>query len=380
MNLMPTQNQNLPDTVSIMPQTDNGADTPVQMNVQTGTEGLIDDVANDATENNTSTTDASTTPSTSVRDAFAALLNSAKHDEPPRTQEQNTQPLESTAQNTSEGAAASSSLETEVDAQQEMSEPITQNAFNAPLDKESMRSILQEELQKAIDQGKVPAVSQQTLAADISDGNHEIEVQETTSEEPTLDLAEYIKSDDFYSKFSDDPGAAIMEVAESMSNQKNAELQKQLKPLLEQSKTIEKNRRVQDAIRQFADRGYNDFGKYRQSMVDYLKQGDFDMEDPNAYELAYNRAKVNDLEQLNAQLKATQGRTLADYVSDPASRETMAQDENVKRIVINEYLKNLSSGEKPQVISDSTSNTPTGNAPVKAKSFKEAGEMFKRMF
>ena len=377
---MPTQNQNLPDTVSIMPQTDNGADTPVQMNVQTGTEGLIDDVANDATENNTSTTDASTTPSTSVRDAFAALLNSAKHDEPPRTQEQNTQPLESTAQNTSEGAAASSSLETEVDAQQEMSEPITQNAFNAPLDKESMRSILQEELQKAIDQGKVPAVSQQTLAADISDGNHEIEVQETTSEEPTLDLAEYIKSDDFYSKFSDDPGAAIMEVAESMSNQKNAELQKQLKPLLEQSKTIEKNRRVQDAIRQFADRGYNDFGKYRQSMVDYLKQGDFDMEDPNAYELAYNRAKVNDLEQLNAQLKATQGRTLADYVSDPASRETMAQDENVKRIVINEYLKNLSSGEKPQVISDSTSNTPTGNAPVKAKSFKEAGEMFKRMF
>lgn len=380
---METQNQNLSNTVSIMPQTDNGANTPVQMNVQTGTEGLIDDVANNATENNTSTTDASTTPSTSVRDAFAALLNSAKHDEPPKTQEQNTQPLESTAQNTSEGAAASSTLETGetgVNTQVETNEPITQNAFNAPLDKESMRSILQEELQKAIDQGKVPAVSQQTFAADISDGNHTVEVQEITSEEPTLDLAEYIKSDDFYSKFSDDPGAAIMEVAESMSNQKNAELQKQLKPLLEQSKVIEKNRRVQDAIKQFADRGYNDFGKYRQSMVDYLKQGDFDMEDPNAYELAYNRAKVNDLEQLNAQLKTTQGRTLADYVSDPASRETMAQDENVKRIVINEYLKNLSSGEKPKVISDSTSNTPTGNAPVKAKSFKEAGEMFKKMF
>ena len=114
-------------------------------------------------------------------------------------------------------------------------------------------------------------------------------------------------------------------------------------------------------------------------MLRFLKSGDYAMDDPEAYEKAYNSAKINKLEALNRQLAETQGRTLADYMKDESSLGQMAQNDQVKKMVIEEYLKELSGGGKPQVINDSTGNHPSAISSSKAGSIDEAAKMFKKM-
>lgn len=369
---MPTEDQNtMPTAASVMPEANaQGEQTPVPMNVQTGSPDLIDDVSDGANATAEAPMDSRVNNMADAKMAFAQLLAAAS--------QQNAQPEASPAP---ENPDTTPEIPSQPEPTPDATAPMQQSAFE-PMSKDSLREMLQEELQKAIAEGRAPNASREDMAGDMT-GNIE-PAEPLSNEQPSFNMPD-ITSDEFYSKISDDPGSAIMEVAEAIAAQKVAELQGRLQPLLDQSEMVQRNQRVQDAIKTFSDRGYDDFGRYRESMVNYLKQGDFNMEDPNAYELAYNRAKASELQSLNQQLSQqltesqSQGRALVDYMQDPESINQMAQNEDVKKAVINEYLRGLSTGEKPQIISDATSNTPSGIAPQSPKSFREAGEMFKRM-
>lgn len=185
-----------------------------------------------------------------------------------------------------------------------------------------------------------------------------------------------IESDEFYEQFTDNPGMAIMDIANAIAAEKIGELIHQIQPLIDESNKVQFRNRVQDAIKSFTADGHEDFSNYRDDMVAYLNEKDLPMDDPASYERAYNNAKISALERMNQQLTETQGRTLADYMSDDSSFNEITSNSKVKERIISDYLNELSNGASPQVISSSSGNAPDATEPKKASSIKEAGKMF----
>lgn len=185
-----------------------------------------------------------------------------------------------------------------------------------------------------------------------------------------------INSDEFFERFTDNPGEAIMDIANAIAANKVGELTQQIQPLIDESNKVQFRNKVQDAIRDFSMNGHEDFPQYREDMVAYLNESNLPMDDPTSYERAYDKARISSLERMNQQLTETQGRTLADYMSDDDSISQMSQNDKVRERVINDYLNQLSNGESPQVITDSAGNSPVASEPKRASSMKDAGKMF----
>lgn len=185
-----------------------------------------------------------------------------------------------------------------------------------------------------------------------------------------------ITSDEFYERFTENPGQAILDIANAIAADKVGELTQQIQPLVDESKRVQFRNRVQDAIRDFSANGHQDFPQYREEMVAFLNGSDLPMDDPTSYERAYDKARISSLEKMNQQLTETQGRTLADYMSDDDSIDQMSQNDKVREKVINDYLNRLSNGETPQVITDSAGNAPVATEPKKAGNLKDASKMF----
>lgn len=185
-----------------------------------------------------------------------------------------------------------------------------------------------------------------------------------------------INSDEFFERFTDNPGQAIMDIANAIAADKIGELTQQIQPLVDESNRVQFRNRVQDAIKNFTANGHEDFPQYREEMVAFLDGSDLPMDDPASYERAYDKAKISSLERMNQELTRTQGRTLADYMSDDDAVGQMSQNDRVRERVINDYLNRLSNGESPQVITDSAGNAPTATEPKRAGTLKDAGKMF----
>jgi len=183
-----------------------------------------------------------------------------------------------------------------------------------------------------------------------------------------------INSDDFYEKFTENPGQAILDVAEALSEKKVRGLTDRLKPFLDESDRMNRQQKATDAIRQFAENGHDDFEDYRDDIINYLRDRQLATDDPTSYEHAYNHAKASRFDQMrNAPA------SLDDYFADPESVKKMAGNDQLKKMIIAEYLNGLNNGQSPQVISGGSSSSPNATGKNSINSIKQAGKMWQQM-
>lgn len=362
---------------------------------------LIDEVTGSGIDPNTnqpiSNNNDGGNPMQSARNAFAAAFNNAQNPTPPMPQQgmgQQTAPPMGTPQAPQPAPQAPPMGMQQGQPTQDMNAPVTQNS---PMpDMNMIRSMAENAVNQAVANGQLPDLTANDFAANANYGMPNTEdvgatppnpMEGVNGEVPTspegmeidtvvMNGIPDINSDEFFESFTDNPGQAILDIANAMAAQKVGELTQQIQPLIDESNKVQFRNRVQDAIRSFSENGHEDFSQYREGMVDFLNGSDLPMDDPVSYERAYDKAKISALEKMNQELTRTQGRTLADYMSDDDSIDQISQNEKVRGKVINDYLTRLSNGETPQVITESAGNSPVATEPKRADSMKEAGKMF----
>lgn len=222
------------------------------------------------------------------------------------------------------------------------------------------------------------------ISANLATASQTAEVEPEISE-PEFDVT----SDEFYNKFSNNPGEAIMEVATHIAQRQIAankaefesrqhELEEKMQPFLEESERVRQRNASVDAMKQFLTKGegrYNDFSEYSPQIAQIMRAEQMDFSDPRSFETAYLMAKLPIMQQHLQAAEAQRGKSLADYLSEEASINEIVQNPTVKQQVINSYLRSLQNGSSPQVITNGA-NSPVGTVPTTAKSFKEARNFF----
>lgn len=332
------------------------------MNVQMDS-GLIDEGVAGA-ENSTETPASTGNDSMlDAKNAFAALLS----------KEGNVQPNEPTQPN-EPVQPQNASLNTDLP---DISS-VLPNGGTEPQNGMPVMPELSEIIKDAVAQGMRQGIISDSSIPDVANAL----TPEPTSEpeyDEEFEMPDF-ESDEFYAQFTDNPGKTMADLAQRAADQREKVLLQKLKPLLDQSEQMMANQKIQEAIQQFATQGITDLADYKDDMVAIIRENGYPTDEVNSYNLAYGKAKSSRLEALNAELRATQGRTLADYMDDEESISQMAQNEKVKQQVIQEYLSGLSNGKSPQVISDGAGVSPAAIKPTKASNFREASEMFRKLF
>jgi hypothetical protein len=356
---------------------------------------LIDEVTGSGIDPNTNQPISNENPMQSARNAFAQAFNNAQNPTPPMPQQQNVPPQTVPPMGMpSQPPAPQPPMGMQPPGQMGMSQP---GMGNTPMpDMNTIQSLAENAVNQAVANGQLPDLTANDIAANANYGMPNIVdsggtppnpmegvdgTLPTTPEGNEIDTVMTngipdINSDEFFESFTDNPGQAILDIANAMAAQKVGELTQQIQPLIDESNKVQFRNRVQDAIRSFSENGHQDFSQYKQGMVDFLNGSDLPMDDPVSYERAYDKAKISALEKMNQELTKTQGRTLADYMSDDDSIDQISQNEKIRGKIINDYLNGLSNGETPRVITESSGNSPVATEPKRAGSMKEAGKMF----
>lgn len=366
---------------------------------------LIDEVTGSGIDPNTNqpiSNNDGGNPMQSARNAFAQAFNEAQNPTPPMPPQgmtPQTPPMNQPAPQPAPSPAPSvppMGMQTPV-GQPGQIDPNAPGNVSAPMpDMNMIRSMAENAVNQAVANGQLPDLTANDLAANANYGMPNMDAAAGEQPNPmegvdgtvpgtpegieidtvVTNRIPDINSDEFFESFTDNPGQAILDIANAMAAQKVGELTQQIQPLIDESNKVQFRNRVQDAIKSFSENGHEDFSQYRQGMVDFLNGSDLPMDDPVSYERAYDKAKISALEKMNQELTRTQGRTLADYMSDDDSINQISQNEKVRGKVINDYLNRLSNGETPQVITESSGNSPVATEPKRAGSMKEAGKMF----
>ncbi len=238
----------------------------------------------------------------------------------------------------------------------------------APQESRSIEDIVSEAVQKILTQGQ--------------DGQTELEAEsETEAPDNTPDelVIPDINSDEFYEQFTENPGAAIQSIADAMAEQKLREFKAQIQPLIDQSDQMREQQKATDAIRRFAENGYDDFNDYKDDIVNFMNERGLAIDDPRSYESAYNFSKARKLQAQNDELKQLNSKTLDDYLNDQDSIDKMSTNDQVKKLVIEKYLKSLKDGQSPQVITGGSGHSPNASSGKDIGSIKEAGRLFSQM-
>ena len=208
---------------------------------------------------------------------------------------------------------------------------------------------------------------------------------EAQSEEQNPEAADEIvipdiNSDEFYEQFTENPGEAIQKIADAMSEKKLREFKAQIQPLIEQSDQLRNQQKATEAIRKFAENGYDDFQDYKDDIVRFMQERGLAIDDPANYESAYNFSKARRLQAENDGLRQQNSKTLDDYLNDSDSLNKMSANEQVKRMVIEQYLKSLQDGQSPQIITGGANNSPNATPKNEIGSIKEATRLFRQSF
>lgn len=396
-NQMNDSNIGLPQQQNGAPQpgaADGGADPAVNtdgvndVNVQQQNAGLIDDVTDGNFETGTNQQ-----PINSLDDANNAFLRilqggsaaEGTGEQPvtepvPNGTEGNagTEPTASEGTNNSDPTAGPTATGTE---------PNTIPPINAGLDESQIQSMINDAIQREIENGNLADLSAQDMTSQLnglykqqqleSAANNEPQPQD----EPELD----VNSDEFFEMFSENPTEAIDKLTNARVQQKLAPLLEKLEPLLEQSQRAQENKNIIDTIKAFGSE-HPDFGEYNDDMIKILNEGNFPKNDINSYRNAYQTAKNNRLarkvEQLQNQLAESEqnrGKSLDDYLKDAGSFDSLRHNEELKKAIVEDYIKDLSKGGTPQMISSGGSAQPNAMPADKPKDFRDAGEKFKKM-
>ena len=402
---MPTDNNNanqMNDSNIGLPQQQNGAPQPVaadggadpavntdgvnDVNVQQQNAGLIDDVTDGNFETGTNQQ-----PINSLDDAnnaFLRILQGGGMEE--GTGEQ---PVTEPAPNgapTGEGPTAAegaNNSDPTTEPTATGTEPNTNPPINAGLDESQIQSMINDAIQREIKNGNLADLSAQDMTAQLNGLDKQQPLESAADnepqpqDEPELD----VNSDEFFEMFSENPTEAIDKLTNARVQQKLAPLLERLEPLLEQSQRAQENKNIIDTIKAFGSE-HPDFGEYNDDMIKILNEGDFPKNDINSYRNAYQTAKNNRLagqvEQLQnrlAESEQNRGKSLDDYLGDTDSFNLLRQNEELKKAIIEDYIKDLSKGGAPQMISSGGSAQPNAMPADKPKDFRDAGEKFKRM-
>lgn len=369
------------------------------INVQRQDAGLIDDVTDGNFETNTNNNQ----PINSLDDASNAFLrmlqggNSSNADNSNADDNVNAEDSASATatEPTANGETNNNSDDNTQEPQTDDTKPDTKPQPNVGLDESHIQSLINDAIQREIQNGNLPDLSAQDMTSKLANLGQQQQQQtmnntadegtqqhaDKKEEEPDID----INSDEFFEMFTENPTEAIDKLTNVRVQQKLAPILEELEPLLEQSKKAQENKNIIDTVKAFGSE-HPDFGEYNDDMLKILNEGNFPKNDINSYRNAYQTAKNNRLagqvEQLQNQLAESEqnrGKTLDDYLGDTDSFNSLRQNENLKKAIIEDYIKALSKGGQPQMISSGGSTQPNAMPADKVNNFREAGEKFKTM-
>ena len=314
---------------------------------QEGPEDLIDAVSDGTATDTNGKPFANTLKS--AKEAFAQMLQQAENGETPE---------QTPSMSGNPAVTEVTQPETIQPGEGDNAEP---EAEGAPTEQKSIESIVSEAVNRILGQNGQP--------------ESEAESEENNPEADEIQIPD-INSDEFYEQFTENPGAAIQSIADAMAEQKLRDFKSQIQPLIEQSDQLRQQQRATDAIRKFAENGYEDFNEYRDDIVKFMQDRNLAIDDPANYENAYNYSKARKLQAVNDQLKQNQSKTLADYFGDADALSQMSANDQVKKMVIEQYLKSLKDGQSPQVITGGPGSSPNASPKNEISSIKEAGRLF----
>lgn len=182
--------------------------------------------------------------------------------------------------------------------------------------------------------------------------------------------------DEFMEKFTENPVKAVMELADKIADKKATEqvmsLVEKMKPLLDQSEQMMFQNKVKETIAEFmSDEEYSDAQNYFHQMAEIIKNQNLPQDDVNTFKNVYKDVALRDL-------RANKGKSLEDYMSDDAEISKIINNPKVQEMVIKDYLNKISSGAKPQVITNNGSSTPIATPPNEFKTFEDARKAFRQ--
>lgn len=350
------------------------------VNVQQQDAGLIDDVTNGNFTNVTNDQ-----PINSLDDASNAFLRMLQGGGE-GTADAQTEPAAQPDEGVTDGQAATG--ETSSDSEGEPA-PITESnttpTATEGINESQIQSMINDAIQREIQNGNLQDLSAQDMTAQLGGDNQQKTLESAANDgqqgEPDID----INSDEFFEMFTENPTEAIDKLTNARVRQELAPILKELEPLLEQSKKAQENKNILDTVKAFGNE-YPDFKDYNDDMIKILNEGDFPKNDINSYRNAYQTAKNNRLasqvEQLQNQLAESEqnrGKSLNDYLGDSDSFNSLRNNEDLKKAIIEDYIKDLSKGGTPQMISSGGSAQPSAMPADKVNDFREASEKFKMM-
>lgn len=368
--------QNVGDAAAPNPATDGVND----VNVQQQDAGLIDDVTNGNFTNITNDQ-----PINSLDDASNAFLRMLQGGGEGAADAQ-TEPTAQPDEGATEGQTAAEGANSDTEGNTApTTEPNTIPTAAEGINESQIQSMINDAIQREIQNGNLQDLSAQDMTAQLGDENQQQPIDSAADNdqqsEPDID----INSDEFFEMFTENPTEAIDKLTNARVRQELAPILKELEPLLEQSKKAQENKNILDTVKAFGNE-YPDFKDYNDDMIKILNEGDFPKNDINSYRNAYQTAKNNRLasqvEQLQNQLAESEqnrGKSLNDYLGDSDSFNSLRNNEDLKKAIIEDYIKDLSKGGAPQMISSGGSAQPSAMLADKVNDFREASEKFKMM-
>jgi hypothetical protein len=201
------------------------------------------------------------------------------------------------------------------------------------------------------------------------------QVPQTEGEpEPQNNVPE-IDDDEFMERFSENPVQAVMELANRIADDKvKAEitsLGEKIQPLLDESEKIAFQNKVKETVMEFAQKeDFADAQKYFPQMAQIIREKGLPQDDVNTYVYTYKDVALQDL-------RSKQGKSLDDYLADDNGVSKVIDNPKIRDAVIEQYLRQIQSGAKPQVITGGGNSTPAATPPTDIRTFADAQKAFK---
>lgn len=192
--------------------------------------------------------------------------------------------------------------------------------------------------------------------------------------EPQNNVPE-INDDEFMERFSENPVQAVMELANKIADEKvKAEitsLGEKIQPLLDESEKIAYQNKVREVVAEFAKQeDFADAQKYFPQMAQTIREKGLPQDDLNTYVNTYKDLALQDL-------RSNRGKSLDDYLADDNEVSKVISNPKIRNAVIEQYLKEIQSGAKPQVITGGGNSTPAATPPTDIRTFADAQKIFK---
>jgi hypothetical protein len=115
---------------------------------------------------------------------------------------------------------------------------------------------------------------------------------------------------------------------------------------------------------------FADAQKYFPQMAQIIREKGLPQDDVNTYVNTYKDVALQDL-------RSKQGKSLDDYLADDNEVSKVIDNPKIRDAVIEQYLRQIQSGAKPQVITGGGNSTPAATPPTDIRTFADAQKAFK---